>query len=321
MIVRAWNLFHGNTSPPGRRHYLREMIELVTADRPGIVCLQEVPAWAIDKVGEWADMQYDGVRTRRAKVAKVPVPGLLGRRVTGMHAGLFRSAAAGQGNVILVPKDAKIRERKQITLNTNPFCEDEAEKLGLDAKMARRWQRERRVCHLVKIELKNRRRILVANLHASHFPDRRLADAELRRGAKFVDRASELEEIIVFAGDFNVTLEDSETLRELTTRDYDAYSATGPAIDHVLVREGRASDMRVWTDEERTYDGKLLSDHAPVEIQLLGKARPKPPAAAAVHTPAEQPTEQPAPQKSEDDERWETKETGFDESERWETPP
>ena len=35
MVVRTWNLFHGNTSPRSRRSYLREMVELITAGRSG----------------------------------------------------------------------------------------------------------------------------------------------------------------------------------------------------------------------------------------------------------------------------------------------
>ena len=35
MLVRTWNVFHGNTYPPQRRAFLREMIELVTARRAG----------------------------------------------------------------------------------------------------------------------------------------------------------------------------------------------------------------------------------------------------------------------------------------------
>jgi len=30
----------------------------------------------------------------------------------------------------------------------------------------------------------------------------------------------------------------------------------------------KASAVRVWPDDERRYDGKLLSDHAPVEVEL-----------------------------------------------------
>jgi endonuclease/exonuclease/phosphatase family metal-dependent hydrolase len=332
MLVRSWNLSHGNTSPPGRRRYLREMIELVTADRPGIVCLQEVPAWALDDVGRWAGMKSDSVRTRRPKLGFLPVPGFLGKWLTGGHSGLFRSALAGQGNVILVPKNAKIRERKRITLNTNVFCEAEAEKLGLDAKAARRWEKQRRVCHLVKIELANRRRLLVANLQTSAFSDVRLADAELRRAVHFVDRAAETEEIVLVAGDFGLTSEQSETLGELTTRDYDTYAGVGasPRSDHALVREARAADARVWGDEERTFDGNVLAAQPPLELQLLAKvaARPRPkpefdyrPEAQLGRDP------QPAPSTSGASERWETPDTGrfetedsgWEESEKWDT--
>src|SRR3954451_10299742 len=103
MLVRTWNLFHGNTSPPGRRSYLREMVELVVADRPAVVCLQEVPAWALETVGTWAGMRAIGDRTRRG------LP--LGRLITSLHAGLLRSSFNGQGNAILVPSEFTVRER------------------------------------------------------------------------------------------------------------------------------------------------------------------------------------------------------------------
>ena len=44
VIVRSWNVFHGNADPPRRRGYLRQMIELVSRDRPVVLCLQEVPS-------------------------------------------------------------------------------------------------------------------------------------------------------------------------------------------------------------------------------------------------------------------------------------
>jgi endonuclease/exonuclease/phosphatase family metal-dependent hydrolase len=242
----------------------------------------------------------------------VPLPPGVARSLTRLNAGLFRSALAGQGNVILFPADAKIRQTKQITLNTNPFCEDEARKLGLSPKLARWWEKERRVCHLVKFELPNRRRLLVANLHASSYAaDLRLADAELRRAASFVDRASELDEIVVLAGDFNTTLEHSATLRHLTTREDDRYSTSGPGIDNVLVRGGKASEVRVWADDERRYDGKLLSDHAPVELQLLAKVTRSPRQEPVFTEPARL---EPAPTRPKDEDRRETPE-----DDRWET--
>jgi endonuclease/exonuclease/phosphatase family metal-dependent hydrolase len=320
MVIRAWNLFHGNTFPPGRKAYVREMVELITADRPGIVCLQEVPVWALERTGEWADMRAVAARTRRSKL------GPLGRRLTAVNAGKTRSAFGGQGNVILLPKAAKLREEKQITLNTNVFCEEQATRLGLTPKEARRWESERRVCHIAKIELPNRKRMLIANLHATSRPsDLRLADAEIRRAASFVDRQSEVEETVILAGDFNVALTQSETLTELTTRLDERYSRAGPGVDHILVRGTAPTGVRVWSDEERTYDGKLLSDHAPLELEIGRARRQEADVAAAPMAEAAQPAqasvvEEPAPVAttpgSKDDDRWETPD-----DERWETPP
>ncbi len=262
MLVRTWNVFHGNTSAPGRRSYLREMIELVTADRPTIVCLQEVPAWALQRLGGWADMLGIGDRTRRS------LP--FSRIVTSSHAGVFRSSFNGQGNAILVPREVTVRAHKVITLNTNPFCEEEGRKLGLDAKMMRWWERERRICQVVKIEFPNRRRMLVANVHAtSYVRDVRLADAELRRAMNFVQRQSEVEEVHIVAGDFNITREQSHTIATLLEAPPESrWSVAGPQIDHVLVRGAETSAVRVWPDDDRRYNGKLLSDHAPVEVDL-----------------------------------------------------
>jgi endonuclease/exonuclease/phosphatase family metal-dependent hydrolase len=262
VLVRSWNLFHGNTSPPGRRAYLREMVELITADGPEIVCLQEVPAWALERVGNWAGMQGIGDRTRRGRP--------FGRSITSLHAGFFRSGFGGQGNVILVPQDATVREHKTITLNTNPFCEEEGRKLGLDPKLTRLWERERRICQVVKFGRPDRRRFLVGNVHATALArDTRLADAELRRATNFVDRQSEVEEVVIFAGDFNVTQAQSRTIAALLDAPPESrWSEAGPNIDHVLVRGAETSVVRVWSDDERRYDGKLLSDHAPVEVEL-----------------------------------------------------
>jgi hypothetical protein len=185
MLVRAWNLHLGKT-PDGKGGHLREMVELATADRPAFVCLQEVPAWALDSVGEWAGMKAVTARTIAPKFGPIRVPAGLGKLL----------GSPGKGNAILLPKDVTIRQEKQITLNTNPFCEEQAGKLGLTPKQAHWWERERRVCHIVKVEFPNRQRMLIANLHATSADDRRLADAELRRAASFVDRQAEIEETI-----------------------------------------------------------------------------------------------------------------------------
>src|SRR4051794_2048275 len=324
MLIRAWNLYSGNTVPRGRRAYLREMIELIAGDGSGIACLQEVPAWALERVGDWVGMQAVSARTRRPKLGFVAVPGGVGHRISVIHAGRARSGPGGQGNVILFPKGAKVVQVKQITLNTNVFCEEQAVKLGLTPKQARLWERERRVCQLARLELGDGRHLVVANVHATSWPsDLRLPNAELRRAAAFVDRAAELRDTVILAGDFNTTLEASDTLRELTTRRDDCYSAPGPWIDHVLVRGAEPSAIRVWADEERMLDGKLLSDHAPVELELWGAPRPAPAPPPAPAAPVQAPpplpvVEEPQPVSAAeapkaDDDRWETG------SERWET--
>src|SRR5260221_13740004 len=102
ILVRSWNLFHGNTVPPGRRAYLREMIELVTADGPDVVCVQEVPAWALGRLGGWAGMTEVPALARGARLGPLPIPAALGGALTAPHHGLIRSAFAGQGNAILL---------------------------------------------------------------------------------------------------------------------------------------------------------------------------------------------------------------------------
>jgi endonuclease/exonuclease/phosphatase family metal-dependent hydrolase len=100
VVVRTWNLFHGNTSPPQRRGFLRQMVELVTRDDPDVVCLQEVPVWALRHLERWSGMQSYGV------VAAKPLlwSAELGRWITELHHGWFRSAVTGQANAILVAR-------------------------------------------------------------------------------------------------------------------------------------------------------------------------------------------------------------------------
>jgi endonuclease/exonuclease/phosphatase family metal-dependent hydrolase len=99
--VRTWNLFHGNSSPPGRGAYLREMIELVTCDRPDVVCLQELPVWALPRLEGWSGMHAVGAVARR------PLLPLAARAVTAVHHGLLRSAVTGEADAILTREPAR----------------------------------------------------------------------------------------------------------------------------------------------------------------------------------------------------------------------
>jgi endonuclease/exonuclease/phosphatase family metal-dependent hydrolase len=101
MLVRTWNLFHGNSFPPQRRAFLRQMIELVTRDRPDVVCLQELPVWALRHLEGWSGMHAKGAVARR------PLLPLGARTVTALHHGLLRSALTGEADAILTREPAR----------------------------------------------------------------------------------------------------------------------------------------------------------------------------------------------------------------------
>lgn len=100
LVIRTWNLFHGNTDPPGRRAYLRQMIELVTRDRPDVVCLQELPVWALGKLSAWSGMHALGAVARR------PLLRCGARALTAVNHGLLRSALTGEADAILSRRPA-----------------------------------------------------------------------------------------------------------------------------------------------------------------------------------------------------------------------
>src|SRR3954447_20770541 len=91
VLVRTWNLFHGNTVPPQREEFLDEIIRLATVDQPDVLCVQEVPVWALDRftVGDVAAPPRFG---------PFRIPAAVGRRITEVNHGVLRSAFAGQGN-------------------------------------------------------------------------------------------------------------------------------------------------------------------------------------------------------------------------------
>jgi endonuclease/exonuclease/phosphatase family metal-dependent hydrolase len=101
MVVRTWNLFHGNASPPERRAFLPRMIELVTRDRPDVVCLQELPVWALRHLERWSGMHANGAVARR------PLLPLGAQVVTALHHGLLRSAVTGEADAILTRSPAR----------------------------------------------------------------------------------------------------------------------------------------------------------------------------------------------------------------------
>ena len=261
MLVRSWNLFHGNTVPPQREGFLDEMVRLATVDDPDVLCLQEVPAWALGRFTA-------GDIAARPAIGPLPIPAELGRRLTEPNHGLLRSAFSGQGNAIQVSPRLRVLAHETLTLNPRRFraAQSRALELGPVARLA--WAKERRIVQGLRLAEPDGRTFLVANMHCTSYPaDERLADAEVLRAAWFAVSTAAPEDVVVLAGDFNVRALRSRTLRDLTSPEW-GFSEPGPGIDHILVRGAAASTLRRWPDDQRKHGEHLLSDHAPVEVEI-----------------------------------------------------
>jgi endonuclease/exonuclease/phosphatase family metal-dependent hydrolase len=268
LLVRTWNVFHGNAVPPERHGFLRDAVALAVADGPDVVCLQELPVWALDRLDEWSGMRAFGVVAAPPRLGPLPSTAEIGRRISSVHSGLLRSAFSGQANAILAaPRLRPLGEQETIVLNERRFRRAQSRWLELDLLTRLAWSKERRVCHAVRLALPDGRVLVSANLHATASRDRRVSDAELYRAATFTHALAEPGDVCVLAGDFNVTAGTSRTLTDLIGSDW-GFSGPGPAIDHILVRGAKAEAAEAWPPERRCVAGRLLSDHAPVELRI-----------------------------------------------------
>jgi endonuclease/exonuclease/phosphatase family metal-dependent hydrolase len=174
VLVRSWNVFHGNTVPPTRRGYLREMLELVTEERPAIVCLQEVPVWALPHLAGWSGMHAYWLVARGPRR-----PAALAAAITRLRNGLFRSRLAGQANAILIDRSLGSTDLGGVQIS------DEG--------------RERRVVHAVRIDEIG----VIGNLHASNAVPA-VVLPELERARLHIEWLAAADEVRILAGDFNV---------------------------------------------------------------------------------------------------------------------
>jgi endonuclease/exonuclease/phosphatase family metal-dependent hydrolase len=219
LLVRTWNLFHGNAVPPERRGYLREMVELVAADDPDVVCLQEVPAWALGHLEAWSGMHAIGA------VAATPLlrSAELGRWITDLNHGLLRSAVTGEALAILLSPSLAIVDERRDPVGPNRVL------LGVTLEDG----------------------TFVGDFHVTGGEP---AQEQFRR---VVDLASG--DRIVLGGDANLR------------PPYDLEGFSEPlagSIDQILVRGMPSTSPVAWPAERRRVDGKLLSDHAPVEATV-----------------------------------------------------
>jgi len=262
VLIRSWNVFHGNAKPPARRAFLQEMVRLASADVPDVLCLQELPVWALPRLQSWSGMRAFGA------VAARPLPGHagLGGAVTELHHGLFRSALTGQANAILIAPTLRPVATASIVLNPRDVRRAQARKLALERGVRLAWAKERRVCHAVRVDAGGRF-LTVANLHASSVRDRRCQDAELIRAATFADSFAHPDDVLVLAGDFNVVRETSTALEALASPDW-GFDEPIQGLDQILVRGAAATRPEPWPENRRRVDGRLLSDHWPIERRI-----------------------------------------------------
>jgi endonuclease/exonuclease/phosphatase family metal-dependent hydrolase len=263
LLVRTWNVFHGNASPPERRAFLEEMVRLAVTDAPSVVCLQELPVWSLSHLGGWSGMRAASDVTERPLLGSAE----LGRLLTDLHHGLLRSAFTGQANAVLVAPSLTVQEHRHVVLNPLSFRAREARRLELPLFERVAWARNRRLCQVLRIRADDRTFVL-GNLHVSNVADPRVTDAELMRAATFVDGFAGPDEPIVLAGDFNTTARGSRALAQLAGPEWNFSEATATGIDHVLARGFRAGPEVTWPVERRTVGGRVLSDHAPVDREL-----------------------------------------------------
>jgi len=243
------------------------MVRLASADGPAVVCLQEVPIWALGRLDDWSGMPAIGAVAQRPTLGPLPSTPELGRVLTEVNHGLLRSAFTGQANAMLLARDLRIREHRQVVLNPFGFRRAEARRLRLGLVERLAWGKERRVCQAVRVQ-RGDETMIIGNLHATGFANKGVTDAELLRAAVFVDGMAKPGEPVLLCGDFNVGVHNSRTLSDLTGPDWGFGGPTPAGIDHILVRGLDASPPLRWPDDRRRHEGRLLSDHAPVEREV-----------------------------------------------------
>lgn len=219
LLVRTWNVFHGNAVPPERRAYLEQMVELVTADQPDIVCLQEVPVWALIFLPRWSGMRVFSAVGAQPRVYYAQ----LGRLLTAPNHGLLRSAFTGEALAILASPALSVADERRERVGPNRVL------LGVTL--------EDGTC--------------VGDFHVTGGA---VAEEQFRTVVRLVGDGP-----VILAGDVNLK----------PPYELEGFSAPlAGSIDQILVRGLPSTPPVAWPTERRRVEGKLLSDHAPVEVTV-----------------------------------------------------
>jgi endonuclease/exonuclease/phosphatase family metal-dependent hydrolase len=243
------------------------MVRLASSDRPAVLCLQELPVWSLSGLDSWSGMTAVADVSKPPRIGPFPSSAELGRIITELNHGLFRSAFTGQANAILLGEGLHVLEHRRLVLNSFRFRRAQARRLGLSPAVRRAWGKERRVCQVLRVG-RGEGTFVIANVHATGSSDKRLADAELLRAAVFVDGLARPDEPVLLCGDFNLTVQNSRTLQSLCEPEWGFTGPTPTGIDHMLVRGLQAGPPELWPPERHMLNGRLLSDHAPVDREV-----------------------------------------------------
>jgi hypothetical protein len=195
------------------------MVELVTADDPDVVCLQEVPVWALRHLESWSGMHAIGAVGAQPLLRSAD----LGRWVTDLHHGILRSAVTGEALATLVARRHAVVEGRRDPVGPQRV--------------------------LLGVQLDGG--AFVGNFHVTGGA---VAEEQFRRVLDLAGR-----DAVVLAGDVNLR------------PPYDLVGFSEPlanSIDQILIRGLPSTPPVAWPTERRRVDGRLLSDHAPVEAMV-----------------------------------------------------
>ncbi len=261
LVVRTWNVFHGRTVPEGRTLHVEEAVRLAAEGAPDVVCLQELPVWALPRLEQWTGLRAIGA------VTMPPLGGPLARRLTAVDPIRLRSALAGQANAVLLAGRLAAEDQRVVVLNSAAARRHEGRRLGMPAHVRLAWGRNRRVAQLVRVA-DGDETVLVVNLHLTSSPDSRPAEAELAETLRLADELARPAEPMILCGDLNLTPATSPALAALPNA---GFTAPLPGIDQILARGLTATEGPApWPEERRRLGAALLSDHAPVEAVMIG---------------------------------------------------
>jgi endonuclease/exonuclease/phosphatase family metal-dependent hydrolase len=115
---------------------------------------------------------------------------------------------------------------------------------------------ERRVCQVARVGGLG----VVGNLHAT---GGQAADEQFRRAVDFVASA---DGPAILAGDVNLRPGEGGTYAHLSSLGFSA--PLEGSIDQIFVRGLPSTSPTAWPAERRSVRGRILSDHAPVELTV-----------------------------------------------------